>query len=165
MIHNRSGRKLNRTASHRKALLSSLSKELLRHKKIKTTLAKAKETRMVVEKLITRAKNAVAGEIDGKKNVHARRILVAYLQDKDVVKALFDEIVPKVATRNGGYTRVIKLGRRLGDGAHVALLQLVDFATTADETPKEVKADRKKRVHQKSKKKEIADSTETPAAQ
>lgn len=117
MIHARKGRKLKRTASHRKALLSALSTSLLRHKRIKTTLAKAKETRTVVEKIITRAKNAVAKEAEGPKNVHARREVAKFIHDKLVVRELFNEIAPKVAARAGGYTRVIKLGQRLGDGA------------------------------------------------
>ena len=162
MIHARKGRKLKRTASHRKALLSALSTSLLRHKRIKTTLAKAKETRMVVEKLITRAKNAVAKEADGAvKNLHARREIAKFVHDKDVVKSLFTEIAPKVATRPGGYTRVIKLGQRLGDGAQVALIELVDFGYQAEETatPVKKKQDRRARISQKKKTKK-----ETPAA-
>jgi len=128
MRHGKSGRKLGRTASHRKATLSSLSVSLFRHKRITTTVAKAKETRMVVEKLITRAKNAVAGETEEKgKNVHARRHVFSLLRDRDAVTTLFNEIAPKVATRPGGYTRVVKLGRRLGDGAEMAIIELVDF--------------------------------------
>ncbi|MEW5798274.1 MAG: 50S ribosomal protein L17 [Bacteroidota bacterium] len=154
MIHARKGRKLKRTASHRKALLSALSTSLLRHKRIKTTLAKAKETRMVVEKLITRAKNAVAKEADGAvKNLHARREIAKFVHDKDVVKTLFTEIAPKVAARPGGYTRVIKLGQRLGDGAQVALIELVDFGYQAEEaaTPVKKKQDRRARINQKKK--------------
>lgn len=168
MIHGRSGRKLQRTASHRKALLNSLSTSLLRHKRIQTTLAKAKETRMVVEKLITRAKNAVAKEVEGgPKNVHARREVARHINDKEVVKMLFNEIAPKVASRPGGYTRVIKLGQRLGDGAHVAMIELVDFALGAGEpaTPVKKKQDRKARISQKKKVKtdtpEEATSSET----
>ncbi len=162
MIHARRGRKLNRTASHRKALLSALSTSLLRHKRIKTTLAKAKEARVVVEKIITRAKNAVAKETDGApKNIHARREVARFINDKDVVKMLFNDIAPKVASRPGGYTRVIKLGQRLGDGAHVALLELVDFGAMTEKTaaPVKKKQDRRARVHQKKKGK-----TETAAA-
>ncbi|MEW6061532.1 MAG: 50S ribosomal protein L17 [Bacteroidota bacterium] len=161
MIHARKGRKLKRTASHRTALLSSLSMSLLRHKRITTTLAKAKETRMVVEKLITRAKRAVALESNGAaKNVHARREIARFIHDKNVVKQLFNEIAPKVAQRPGGYTRVVKLGQRLGDGAQMALLELVDFGYQAEEaaTPVKKKQDRRARVHQKKKTK-----TETPA--
>jgi large subunit ribosomal protein L17 len=156
MIHGRAGRKLNRTASHRKALLSALSTSVLRHKRIKTTLAKAKEARMVVEKIITRAKNAVAKETEGgPKNVHARREVARFIKDKDVVKILFNEIAPKVASRPGGYTRVIKLGQRLGDGAQVALLELVDFGLTTDEAPAPVKKkqDRRARINQRKKEK------------
>lgn len=154
MIHGRAGRKLKRTASHRKALLNSLSTSLLKHKRIQTTLAKAKETRAVVEKLITRAKNAVAKETEGApKNVHARREVARHITDKEVVKTLFTEIAPKVAARPGGYTRVIKLGQRLGDGAHVAMIELVDFAIGADAPaePVKKKQDRRARVNQKKK--------------
>ncbi|MDD8016981.1 MAG: 50S ribosomal protein L17 [Bacteroidota bacterium] len=162
MIHGRAGRKLNRTASHRKALLSALSTSVLRHKRIKTTLAKAKEARAVVEKIITRAKNAVAKEVDGApKNIHARREVARFIKDKDVVKMLFTEIAPKVANRPGGYTRVIKLGQRLGDGAHVALLELVDFGVQAEETatPVKKKQDRRSRISQKKKSTKVEPAT------
>jgi large subunit ribosomal protein L17 len=132
MRHRKAGRKLKRTATHRKALLVSLSTALLRNKRIQTTVAKAKETRMFVEKLITRAKNAVATEGD-KKNVHARREVARYIKDRNVVKELFSDIAPKVANRPGGYTRVIKLGQRRGDGAEVAILELVDYNTGKEE--------------------------------
>lgn len=170
MIHGRSGRKLQRTASHRKALLNSLSTSLLRHKRIQTTLAKAKETRMVIEKLITRAKNAVAKEVEGgPKNIHARREIARHINDKEVVQMLFNEIAPKVATRPGGYTRVIKLGQRLGDGAHVAMIELVDFALNAEavEAPVKKKQDRRTRVNQKKKAKpeSAAEKTEKTSAE
>ncbi len=170
MIHGRVGRKLQRTASHRKALLNSLSTSLLRHKRIQTTLAKAKETRMFVEKLITRAKNAVANEVEGgPKNIHARREIARHINDKEVVQMLFSEIAPKVASRPGGYTRVIKLGQRLGDGAHVAMIELVDFAlnTEAVETPVKKKQDRRTRINQKKKTKtdSAAKKTETTSAE
>jgi len=128
MRHLKSGRKLGRTRSHRKATLSALSVSLIRHKKIRTTTAKAKEARTVVEKLITRAKNAVQQEGEGKaKNVHARRQAFAFLRDRDAVTMLFNEIAQKVASRPGGYTRVVKLGQRYGDGAEVSVLELVDY--------------------------------------
>jgi large subunit ribosomal protein L17 len=128
MRHGNKGRKLGRTASHRKATLSSLSVAVIRHKKIRTTTAKAKEARMVVEKLITRAKRAVAKEGEGKpKDVHARREVFAFLRDREAVTTLFNEIAPKVVTRAGGYTRVVKLGRRQGDGGEVAIVELVDY--------------------------------------
>jgi|ERR1041385_4427996 large subunit ribosomal protein L17 len=146
MRHRKSGRKLKRTSSHRKATLIALCTALIRNKKIKTTVAKAKETRMVVEKLITRAKNAVATEGE-KKNVHARRQIARYIKDREVVKELFVEIAPKVAARPGGYTRVIKLGQRFGDGAEVALLELVDYNTgqEASKPTKEKKESGKKK--------------------
>ncbi len=108
---------------------------LFRHKKIRTTLAKAKETRMFAEKLITRAKNAVAAETAEKKDVHARRMIARDIKDREVLKELFTDIATKVASRPGGYTRVVKLGQRFGDGAHVAVLELVDY-NTGQETPK-----------------------------
>jgi large subunit ribosomal protein L17 len=162
MIHGRAGRKLQRTASHRKATLSALCTAVLQHKKIRTTLAKAKETRMVVEKIITRAKNAVANEVEGgPKNVHARREVAKFIHDKEVVKSLFGEIAVKVASRPGGYTRVVKLGQRLGDGAHIALLELVDYNVAQEEvkTPAKPKRDRRARVNQQKKKTEAAAKT------
>ena len=128
MRHRKSGRKLKRTASHRKATLIALSTALIRHKKIRTTVAKAKETRMFVEKLFTRAKNAVAKD-GATKDLHARRQIARSIKDREIVKALFSEIAPKIAARPGGYTRVVKLGQRFGDGAEVAVLELVDFST------------------------------------
>jgi large subunit ribosomal protein L17 len=135
MRHQRSGRKLKRTHSHRKATLSALCKALILHKKIKTTTAKAKETRMFVEKLITRAKNAAANEA-GKdiKDIWARREVFSVLRSREAVTALFRDIAPKVASRSGGYTRVVKLGRRLGDGAEISALELVDFNTGQEKT-------------------------------
>ena len=145
MIHRRAGRKLNRTASHRKATLSALSTSLLRHKKIRTTVAKAKETRMVVEQIITRAKRAVAQEVDGVKNIHARREVARFIRDKSVVKMLFDDIAVKVAGRPGGYTRVVKLGQRYGDGAELAILELVDYNTGKEEKKAPAKPKRARR--------------------
>ncbi len=161
MIHGRSGRKLKRTASHRKATLSALSTSLLRHKKIRTTLAKAKETRMVVEKIITRAKRAVAKEVaGGPKDIHARREVARYIRDKEVVKLLFAEIATKVEHRAGGYTRVVKLGQRFGDAAHIAVLELVDYNTGKDETKPAVKPKRARRTPKKK-----AEATAAAAAQ
>ena len=130
MRHRKAGRKLGRTASHRKATLAALSTAVLRHKKIMTTTAKAKEARLLVDALITRAKRAVAvGTIPA--GVHARRMVARTINDRVVVKELFTEIAPKLAARAGGYTRVVKLGRRFGDGAEVAILELVDYNTGA----------------------------------
>jgi large subunit ribosomal protein L17 len=129
MRHRKSGRKLKRTASHRKALLCALATALIRSKRIRTTVAKAKEARMFIEPMITRAKNAVAAETAESKNVHARREVFRFIKDRDVVQELFNVIAPKVANRAGGYTRVVKLGQRYGDAAEIAILELVDFNT------------------------------------
>ena len=125
MRHLKSGRKLKRTASHRKATLSALSVALITHKKIRTTVAKAKETRRVVERLITRAKNAVARET-GKtlKDVHARRETFSFLHDRKAVSSLFNDIAPKVASRAGGYTRVVSLASGKGMGRNWLFLSL-----------------------------------------
>jgi large subunit ribosomal protein L17 len=131
MRHGVKGRKLKRTASHRASTLNGLATSLILHKKIKTTEAKAKEARRFVEPIITRAKRSLAltgtdaGSIAGR--VHARREVGRFIKDDAAIKALFEEIAPKVANRAGGYTRVIKLGYRHGDNAEMALLELVDF--------------------------------------
>ena len=109
---------LGRTASHRKALLSNLAIQLITHKKIVTTLAKAKSLRTYVEPLITKAKD---------NTTHQRRVVFSYLQDKEAVTELFGTIATKIAGRPGGYTRIIKLGARVGDNAETALIELVDF--------------------------------------
>lgn len=139
MIHRRKGRKLKRTASHRKALLSNLSASLILHKKIKTTLAKAKELRTYVEPIITKSRRALKSSNAGE-NVHLRREANKLLQNKLAIKTLFDEIAPKVIDRNGGYTRVLKLGRRLGDGAEMALIELVDYNIEKLDTKSEQKS-------------------------
>jgi len=128
MIHRHKGRKLNRTASHRKALLSNLSISLIKNKKIKTTLAKAKELRGFFEALVTKSKKAYSARESKKEySVHLMREANKFLNDKEAVKTLFDEIAPKVMDRPGGYTRVLKLGRRQGDSAEIALIELVDY--------------------------------------
>ena len=109
---------------------------------------------MVVERLITRAKNAVAAEGE-KKNVFARRMIARYIKDREVVKELFAEIAPKVANRPGGYTRVVKLGQRHGDGAEVAVLELVDY-NTGQETTKAKKSKKESKKEAKKKRKETA---------
>jgi large subunit ribosomal protein L17 len=134
MRHRVEGRKLKRTASHRKALLQALTTSLLRHKRIKTTEAKAKEASRFAEAIITRAKRAHLAEAGGAADVHARRVVARDIHDTAVVKELFSEIAPKVANRPGGYTRVVKLGQRLGDGARIAILELVDYNIERDES-------------------------------
>lgn len=128
MIHRRKGRKLKRTASHRKAVLSNLSVSLIKNKKIKTTLAKAKELRGFFEALVTKSRKAYSLK-DSKKeySVHLRREVNKFIKDREAVKTLFDEIAPKVIDRQGGYTRVLKMGRRLGDSAEIAMIELVDY--------------------------------------
>lgn len=118
MRHGDKNNNLSRTASHRKALLSNLACQLFQYKKIVTTLAKAKALRPYVEPLITKAKE---------NTTHQRRIVFSYLQDKEAIKELFDVISPKVAGRPGGYTRVIKLGKRTGDNAELGMIELVDY--------------------------------------
>ena len=117
MRHKISGRKFDRAGDERKALFRMLVADLMRHERLKTTEAKAKEVRPIAEKMITLGKDGT---------VHARRQALAYINDKDVVKKLFDEIGPRFASRPGGYTRIIKLGPRLGDGASMAQLELVE---------------------------------------
>ena len=129
MEHRKKGRKLNRTASHRKALLSNLSISLIKNKRIKTTEAKAKELRIFFEPFITKAKQAYSfKDTAPEKDVHLRRVAKKYINDKEAIKILFDEIGPKVGDRRGGYTRVLKTGHRVGDGARLALIELVDYS-------------------------------------
>lgn len=118
MRHGKKVNHLGRTKSHRDALLANLTISLIKAKRIETTLAKAKALRMYIEPLITKSKTD---------NTHSRRTVFSYLQDKESIKILFGEIAEKVSERNGGYTRIIKLGQRQGDNAVVALIELVDF--------------------------------------
>lgn len=120
MRHLKSGYHLNRTASHRKAMLSNLSAALFERKRIKTTLAKAKAARSVAERFITMAK---------KGDLAARRQVLRFIPQKRIVKILFEDIAPKYADRPGGYSRIVKLGQRQGDGAPLAILELVGFET------------------------------------
>ena len=129
MEHRKKGRKLGRTASHKKALLSNLSISLIKNKRIKTTEAKAKELRTYFEPLVTKAKNAFSFKDSApEKDVHLRRVAKKFLKDKEAIKILFDEIGPKVGDRPGGYTRVLKTGFRAGDGANLAIIELVDYS-------------------------------------
>jgi large subunit ribosomal protein L17 len=118
MRHGKKFNHLGRKSAHRKAMLSNMACSLIEHKRINTTLAKAKELRKYVEPLITKSKDD---------STHSRRVAFSYLQSKNAVTELFREISPKVAERPGGYTRIIKLGNRLGDNAELALIELVDF--------------------------------------
>ena len=124
MRHRVSNRKLNRTSSHRQAMLRNMANSLLRHEIIKTTLPKAKELRKVAEPLITLSKKATVAN---------RRLAFDRLRDRDIVVKLFDELGPRYQTRNGGYLRILKCGFRLGDNAPMALVELVDRPDTAAE--------------------------------
>jgi len=117
MRHRKKGRKLSRTASHRRATLRNMATSLFRHGRIETTTAKAKELRPYAERLITLAKRG---------DLHARRLAARKIQDREVLGALFDDIGPKFSERPGGYTRVLKLGNRKGDAAEMSLIELVD---------------------------------------
>jgi large subunit ribosomal protein L17 len=119
----RHGKKINhlgRTSSHRKALLSNMAISLIKHKKLNTTLAKAKALRVYVEPLLTKSKTD---------STHSRRIVFSYLQDKEAVQILFDEVARKIADRPGGYTRILRTETRLGDAAEMCFIELVDYNT------------------------------------
>jgi large subunit ribosomal protein L17 len=151
---------LSRTASHRKALMSNMAIQLITHKKIVTTLAKAKALRTYVEPLITKAKD---------NTTHQRRVVFSYLQDKEAITELFGTIATKIAGRPGGYTRIIKLGARVGDNAETALIELVDFNEIYGKGKGEAKAETGKKTRRAggSRKKAAgaqADESETPAS-
>lgn len=126
MRHNRKGRKLGRTSAHRKAMLSNMAANLFKYKQIRTTDAKAKEARKVAEKLITLGKRG---------DLHARRQALKLLPTKEDVNLLFHEIAPQYENREGGYTRIVKLGRRTNDAAPVSILELVEFQREAETQP------------------------------
>jgi large subunit ribosomal protein L17 len=137
MRHNMNGRKLGRTSEHRRALFRNQLRSIIAHERIITTLPKAKELRPIIERVITLGRKA--------DSVHARRLVAEWLTDRSLVKRLFDEIGPRVVSRPGGYTRIVKLGPRRGDGAELAILEFVDYklpeakATKSGEGAKEKK--------------------------
>ena len=146
---------LGRTASHRKALMSNMACSLIEHKRIFTTLAKAKALRTYVEPIITRSKDD---------STHSRRTVFSYLKSKEIVALLFKEVSSKVAERNGGYTRIIKTGNRQGDAAEMALIELVDFnelysSGKGSAKPEKAKTTRRSRAKKITDK--IEDATET----
>ena len=154
MRHGKKVNHLGRTDSHRKAMLANMATSLIKHKRINTTLAKAKALRTYVEPLITKSKNDTT---------HSRRTVFAYLKDKDAVSILFREISEKVSNRPGGYTRIIKLENRLGDNAEMAFIELVDYNEVYGKTVKTEKKTTRRRGA--SKKKEVAtEETTAPAA-
>jgi large subunit ribosomal protein L17 len=150
----RHGKKINhlgRTASHRKAMLANMACSLILHKRINTTVAKAKALRVYVEPLLTKSKDDTT---------HNRRTVFAYIQDKDSVTELFRNIAPKIAERNGGYTRIIKTGFRQGDAADMAMIELVDFNDIYSVNSQEKKTTRRSR-----KAAPKADAPATPATE
>ena len=153
MRHNKKFNHLGRTASHRASMLANMASSLIMHKRITTTLAKAKALKKYVEPLITRSKSDTTT---------SRRVVFRYLQDKYAVKELFGTVAAKVADRPGGYTRVIKLGLRQGDAAEIAFIELVDFDENMAKAPK---AEKKTRRSRRSTKKavEAAPATEKAA--
>ena len=159
MRHGKKFKHLGRTADHRQAMLANMAISLIMHKRITTTLAKAKALKKYVEPLITRAKDENNG--DKIQSMNHRRVVFSYLQNKEALKELFGVVGPKVGDRPGGYTRVIKLGSRLGDGADMAFIELGDFDENMAKTPKA--AAKKTRRSRKSTKAEAP--VEAPAAE
>ena len=154
MRHNKAINHLGRKSGHRKALLANMATSLILHKRIETTVAKAKALKMYVEPLITKSKED---------STHSRRVVFSYLKNKEAVTELFRTVAPKIAERPGGYTRVLKTGFRQGDGADMALIELVDFNEAAlASAPKAAK----KTTRRSSKKAvEAAPAAEAPAAE
>jgi large subunit ribosomal protein L17 len=151
MKHRSGFNPLERMAAHRKALHRSMVTSLFRHERIRTTKAKALEVRRTAEKMITRAK------VD---SVHNRRIVSARLYDEGIVAKLFTTIAPRMKERNGGYTRILKLGERLGDAAQVVILELVDYKLDIEGTEKKAKKKEDKAEKAKAAKKEKAEEKE-----
>ncbi len=118
MRHGKTVNHLGRTSSHRKAMLSNMATSLIMHKRIKTTVAKAKALRVYVEPLLTKAKSD---------NTNNRRVVFSYLQNKEAINALFNEVADKIANRPGGYTRIVRIDNRAGDNAEMAIIELVDY--------------------------------------
>ncbi|GBC78925.1 50S ribosomal protein L17 [bacterium HR09] len=135
MRHNRAGRKLGRVSEHRRALFRNQLLSLLQHERIITTLPKAKELRPIAERMVT---------LGRKNSVHARRLVNRWVSDRNLIKKLFSEIAPRFATRPGGYTRIVKLGPRKGDGAELAILEFVDYKLPEAKKSKEAKEEKAK---------------------
>lgn len=150
MRHGKKVNHLGRTASHRKALMRNMAISLIEHKRIVTTVAKAKALRKYIEPLVTKAKNADAYSKES--YTHARRVVFSYLQNKEAIKELFDEVVPKVGERPGGYTRILKLGNRPGDNAEMAFIEFVDFNELAPGKVSEGGGSRRRRRRRRGKK-------------
>jgi len=131
MQHNRAGRKLGRTTAHRKALFRNQLSSLITHERIQTTLPKAKDLRPLIEKMVTLGKRG---------GLHARRLVLKTIPEAPTVKKLFEQIAPRFQARAGGYTRILKLGRRPGDGAEMAILEFIDFDWAHRQAEKKVAA-------------------------
>ncbi len=153
MRHNKAINHLGRKSGHRKALLANMATSLIMHKRIETTVAKAKALKMYVEPLITKSKED---------STHSRRIVFSYLKNKYAVTELFRNVAPKIADRPGGYTRILKTGFRQGDGADMALIELVDFNEAA--LASTVKKEAKKTGTRRSRSKKAADAAAPAAA-
>jgi large subunit ribosomal protein L17 len=151
MRHQKKTIKLGRTADHRRALLANQVCALIQHQRIKTTLAKAKAVRPLAERMVTLGKNG---------SVHARRRALAVLRQKSAVKKLFDDIAQRSAERNGGYTRIVKLGARKSDSAHMAFIEWVDAEYVVEEKPKKEK--KAKRKEQEAEPQETMSEAEEP---
>ncbi len=161
MRHNNKFNHLGRTSSHRKAMLANMACSLIMSKRIKTTLAKAKALRMYVEPLISKTKNL--NTVDDQRS--AQRLVFSYLRDKHAVKELFTEVGEKVATRPGGYTRILKLGNRVGDAADVCYIELVDYNANMLTAPKGASEKKKTRRSGGKKKAESAPAQPAPVAE
>lgn len=159
MRHGNKVNNLSRTASHRRALLANLGSQLITHKRITTTLAKAKALRTYIEPLITKTKSTASKEAI----MHNHRIVFSYLNDKAAVKELFTVVGPKIASRPGGYTRIIKLGARVGDNAELAMIELVDFNEIYGKGVKAAEEPAKKTRRSGGAKKKAAETTEAAA--
>ena len=156
MRHNKGLRKLGRTTSHRRALLRNLTTSLFRHERIKTTLPKAKELRPIAEKLITIAR---------RDDLHSRRRVLREVSDKEVVKKLFGTLAPRFATRPGGYTRTLRLNPRPGDGADMAIVELIGSEPTFKKRKEEKKARRDRKETAVAREQKEAAAAEAPPAE
>lgn len=159
MRHGNTVNHLGRTSSHRKAMLANMASSLIMHKRIETTVAKAKELRKYLEPLITKSKDD---------STHSRRVVFSYLKDKHAVSELYREIAQKVASRQGGYTRILRIGNRLGDNADMCIIELVDY--NENMLKLKTKADAKTKTTRRrkpaaKKKTDAADETPAPVAE
>jgi large subunit ribosomal protein L17 len=152
MRHGKTDNHLGRTSQHRQALLKNMASSLILHKRIETTVAKAKELKKYVEPLLTKSKDDTT---------NSRRTVFSYLQNKDAVKALYDVVAEKIASRPGGYTRIIRTGTRLGDNADMCIMELVDFNLLYSNAKQEAKAKTRRSRKPATKKSEGSDDAST----